>query len=61
MKITKVTPWLINAPRPYLDTAGEKLRDGEYVFVKVQTDAGLSGWGEITVSSPWANRAACAT
>ena len=52
MKVTKVTPWLINAPRPYLDTAGEKLRDGEYVFVKVQTDAGLSGWGEITVSSP---------
>ena len=52
MKVTKVTPWLINAPRPYLDTAGEKLRDGEYVFVKVQTDAGLSGWGEIAVSSP---------
>ena len=60
MKITKVTPWLINAPQPYLDTAGEKPHNGEYIFVEVQTDAGLSGWGEITVSSPWANRAACA-
>jgi galactonate dehydratase len=60
MKITKVTPWLVNAPRPYLDTAGEKPQDGEYVFVQVETDAGLSGWGEFTVSSPWANRAMCA-
>ena len=60
MEITKVTPWLINTPWPYLDTAGEEPRDGEYVFVQVETDQGLSGWGEITVSSPWANRAACA-
>ncbi len=61
MKITGVTPWLINAPAPYLDTAGEAPgREREYVFVQVSTDEGITGWGEITGTSRWANRAVCA-
>lgn len=61
MKITRVIPWLANAPRPYLDTAGEAPgQEREYVFVQVSTDEGLTGWGEITGTSRWANRAVCA-
>ena len=61
MKITGVTPWLINAPAPYLDTADEAPgREREYVFVQVSTDEGITGWGEITGTSRWANRAVCA-
>ena len=54
MKITKVTPWLIKAPRPFLDTADDsKNARGvkEYVFVEVSTDEGVTGWGEITGTS----------
>ncbi|MDP7261716.1 MAG: hypothetical protein QF676_03850, partial [Dehalococcoidia bacterium] len=55
MKITKVTPWLIEAQGPYLDTANDnqgprKLR--EYTFVEVNTDEGITGWGEVTAQSP---------
>ncbi len=55
MKITKVTPWLIEAPGPNLDTANDsqgeqKLR--EYTFVEVSTDEGITGWGEVTAQSP---------
>ncbi|MCZ6636428.1 MAG: mandelate racemase/muconate lactonizing enzyme family protein [bacterium] len=61
MKITKVTPWLVSSQRPYLDTAGEEPgQEREYVFVQVETDDGLTGWGEITGTRPWANRAVCA-
>lgn len=61
MKITKVTPWLVRSQRPYLDTAGEEPgQEREYVFVQVETDGELTGWGEITGTSPWANRAVCA-
>lgn len=61
MKITKITPWLISAPRPYLDTAEDsKPRDREYIFVEVNTDEGITGWGEITGTFPQANRAVCA-
>jgi len=61
MKITKVTPWLIKAPRPYLDTANESANgEREYVFVEVNTDEGITGWGEITGTSRWANRAVTA-
>ena len=54
MKITKVTPWLIKAPRPFLDTADDSKnanRFKEYVFVEVSTDEGITGWGEITGTS----------
>ena len=62
MKITKVTPWLIEAPSPYLDTADDskEIRNREYVFVEVSTDEGITGWGEITGTSKVANRVVCA-
>jgi len=51
MKITSVRPWLVKAPGTYW---------GEYLFVEVTTDAGVSGWGEITTTTKIANRALCA-
>ena len=62
MKITKVTPWLISAPAPYLDTADDNKepRQREYVFIEVSTDEGITGWGEITGTFPVANRSVCA-
>ena len=61
MKITGVIPWLVSSATPYLDTAGEGPgREREYIFVQVTTDEGITGWGEITTSMRWANRAACA-
>lgn len=48
MKITSVTPWLVKADTSYW---------GEYLFVEVQTDEGISGWGEITSTTRIANRA----
>ena len=62
MKITKVTPWLISALQPYLDTANDDQnpRMREYMFVEVSTDEGITGWGEITCTRPVANRSVCA-
>jgi galactonate dehydratase len=51
MKITEVVPWLVGA-----EGAGW----GEYLFVEVRTDDGVSGWGEITTTTPTANRAIAA-
>ena len=62
MKITKVTPWLIESPAPYLDIAEDgkrEVRIREYVFVEVNTDEGVTGWGEITGTMPIANRTVC--
>ncbi|WP_433559415.1 mandelate racemase/muconate lactonizing enzyme family protein [Pseudonocardia xinjiangensis] len=47
MKITDVVPWLVGS-----DGTGW----GEYLFVEVRTDEGISGWGEITTTTPTANR-----
>jgi hypothetical protein len=47
MKITKLVPWLVKAAGTYW---------GEYFFVEVRTDAGISGWGEITTTTKIANR-----
>ena len=55
MKITKVTPWLLHAPAAYNFN-----RPGEYIFIEVQTDEGITGWGEVTTTHPVANRAVCA-
>ncbi len=55
MKITKITPWLLHAPAAYRDG-----RKGEYIFVEVNTDEGVTGWGEVTTTYPVANRAVCA-
>jgi galactonate dehydratase len=53
MKITDVRPWIVTGPgdRPGLPGhAGERLH---YVFVQVDTDEGLTGWGEITTYPAW--------
>jgi galactonate dehydratase len=51
MKITNVTPWLIKSSGSYW---------GEFLFVEVTTDEGISGWGEVTTTTKLANRALCA-
>ena len=51
MKITNVRPWLVAAEGTYW---------GEYLFVEVSTDEGITGWGEITTTTKLANRALCA-
>jgi galactonate dehydratase len=48
MKITEVVPWLVRAPGTFW---------GEYFFVEVRTDEGVTGWGEITTTTRMANRA----
>jgi galactonate dehydratase len=50
MKITGVKPWLIKSAASYW---------GEFLFVEVTTDEGVSGWGEITTTTKLANRALC--
>jgi galactonate dehydratase len=48
MKITSVQPWLIKSNASYW---------GEFLFVEVTTDEGITGWGEITTTTKIANRA----
>jgi galactonate dehydratase len=48
MKITGVKPWLIKSSGSYW---------GEFLFVEVTTDEGITGWGEITTTTKIANRA----
>jgi galactonate dehydratase len=45
MKITRVRPWHVSGPPPATDTSAPQL---SYVFVQVETDEGLTGWGEVT-------------
>lgn len=47
MQITEVVPWLFGSSASSW---------GEYLFVEVRTDAGVSGWGEITTTTRTANR-----
>lgn len=47
MKITSINPWLVKA---------EGTSWGEYFFIEVETDEGVTGWGEITTTTPIANR-----
>lgn len=51
MKITGIVPWLVASSASYW---------GEYLFVEVRTDDGLSGWGEVTTTTRTANRAVAA-
>lgn len=51
MKISAVVPWLVHTSGSFW---------GEYLFVEVRTDTGLSGWGEVTTTTPTANRAVVA-
>ncbi len=60
MKITKVTPWLVSFPWEVRTGVEQKLetRDRQLVFVQVDTDEGITGWGEVTTyPGPVANRA----
>src|ERR1700716_2548648 len=45
MKITRIRPWHVSGPAEDATAASAKLT---YVFVQVETDEGLTGWGEIT-------------
>ncbi len=45
MKITRIRPWHVSGPPPAADTSAPPV---SYVFVQVDTDEGLTGWGEIT-------------
>src|SRR5690606_25482018 len=51
MKITGIRPWLVKTAASYW---------GEFLFIEVTTDEGVSGWGEITTTTKIANRALCA-
>ena len=48
MKITSIVPWLVKSDGSYW---------GEFFFVQVNTDEGVTGWGEITTTTRMANRA----
>ncbi|HEY6430496.1 MAG TPA: mandelate racemase/muconate lactonizing enzyme family protein [Acetobacteraceae bacterium] len=48
MKITALIPWLVRV---------QGTSWGEYFFVEVKTDQGVTGWGEITTTTHMANRA----
>ncbi|MFN8526481.1 MAG: mandelate racemase/muconate lactonizing enzyme family protein [Chloroflexota bacterium] len=50
MKITRVRPWIVAGPQEPVDgpPADRSEHLAKYVFVQVETDEGLTGWGEIT-------------
>src|SRR3979411_71685 len=47
MKITRIRPWHVSGPAA-ADQTPESSARLSYVFVQVETDEGLTGWGEIT-------------
>jgi len=51
MRIDSISPWLVKAEGTYW---------GEFLFVEVTTDEGVTGWGEITTTTHMANRAVVA-
>src|SRR5438067_4078145 len=54
MKITRIRPWHVSGPPADATEVSPKL---SYVFVQVETDEGLTGWGEVTTyPGPVANR-----
>jgi galactonate dehydratase len=55
MKITRIRPWHVSGPPA--DAGVPRSAPLSYVFVQVDTDEGLTGWGEITTyPGPVANR-----
>lgn len=50
MKITDVRPWIVTGPPEEAEARDPEGRPRRlhYVFVQVDTDAGLTGWGEVT-------------
>jgi galactonate dehydratase len=70
MKITGISPWLVAVPNHdpgILYSQGQPgsepsraMPTRQYVFLQVDTDEGITGWGEITTyPGPVANRAVC--
>ena len=51
VKITELVPWLVRSPASFW---------GEFLFVEVRTDEGVTGWGEVTSTTRTANRAVAA-
>lgn len=47
MKVTAVVPWLVSSSASFW---------GEFLFVEVRTDEGVTGWGEVTSTTRTANR-----
>ena len=61
MRIRRITPWLIRGPQPFMAAAGEQPgAERAYIFVQVETDEGVTGWGEVTNSTPAHNAAVAA-
>ena len=63
IKISKVTPWVVSFPwEMRVGAAHEPVNeDRQLVLVQVETDAGITGWGEVTTyPGPVANRAIAA-
>jgi galactonate dehydratase len=53
LKIARIRPWLVDGPAEDIGAT----RRLSYVFVQVDTDDGLTGWGEVTTyPGPVANR-----
>ncbi|SEQ16753.1 mandelate racemase/muconate lactonizing enzyme family protein [Microlunatus flavus] len=47
MRITRLVPWLVRSSASFW---------GQFLFVEVRTDEGVTGWGEITSTTRTANR-----
>lgn len=63
MEITNIRSWLVKVPWDDNPGADEVRVPAErtFVFVQVETDEGITGWGEVTTyPGPVANRAVCA-
>jgi len=63
MKITNVRSWIVKIPWDHNPGTGVVRHPGEraFIFVQVDTDAGITGWGEVTTyPGPVANRAVAA-
>jgi galactonate dehydratase len=48
VKITDIRPWIVTGPATEPGVPGHAGERLHYVFVQVDTDEGLTGWGEIT-------------
>ncbi len=63
MKITNIRSWIVKIPWDHNPGAGSVRVPAEraFIFVQVDTDAGITGWGEVTTyPGPVANRAVAA-
>jgi galactonate dehydratase len=47
VKITDVRPWIVTGP-PTDAASGPAAHLQQYIFIQVDTDEGLTGWGEVT-------------